>query len=452
MQFSDLPLNHNISLALESRGIKELTPVQEQSLPHLLEGKDVVAKAKTGSGKTIAFGAAIINRVRARHQQAQALVLCPTRELATQVAEELKKLAARVENIKILTLCGGVGIGPQINSLSHGTDIIVGTPGRIADLERKGKLRLDSVEMLVLDEADRMLDMGFIDAIDQLIKLCSNRQQTLLFSATFPKEIEALSSLYQKNPQLIEVADAEHSSHIEEEFIDARNADSHQQLIHLLSHEQPASAIIFCNTIATTKAVNKLLYQNGFIALALHGDLEQRQRDETIIRFANRSTQILVATDVAARGLDIDDVELVINFELSRQLSTHTHRIGRTGRAGKEGKAYTFIAHNRQLEVLESKRGELNLTELDDQHDGPMPRLPDFVTIELGAGKKDKIRKGDVLGAITGDGGFKGAIIGKIDSLPFQTFVAIERSHARQVLSFFQQGKIKGRNLKCRRF
>lgn len=320
-----------------------MTPIQAQSLPAILNGKDVQAQAKTGSGKTAAFGIGLLQKLDAQTYLTQALVLCPTRELADQVSKEIRRLARPIPNTKISTLCGGTPIGPQLASLEHHPHIVVGTPGRILKHLKKGTLKLDSLKMLVLDEADRMLDMGFHEDIMHIIGLMPRKKQTLLFSATYPDEIKDISNAIQNDPVDIRVESLHDNKKIQQVFFEIQKGERTRALVSLLQHYRPESSVVFCNRKQQCQELADELWQQGFHALALHGDLEQKDRDQVLVRFANKSSSILVATDVAARGLDIKDLTAVINFELSPDPEIHIHRIGRTGRAGNKGLALSLF-------------------------------------------------------------------------------------------------------------
>lgn len=303
--------------------------------------------AQTGSGKTAAFGIGLIEHLNLRLFAVQGLVLCPTRELADQVAKALRELARARDNVKILTLCGGVSIGPQIGSLSHGAHIVVGTPGRIQDHLRKGTLNLDRVNTVVLDEADRMLDMGFEEAMEDILGQTPDSRQTLMFSATWPETIRALSGRYQREPEDVRAEAKKGNPDIQELFYEIAPGSAQDAVMALLSERQPTSCIVFCAMKQQCDELAEALRQSGFSALALHGDLEQRDRDSVLVRFGNQSCSVLVATDVAARGLDIKSLPLVINAEPARDSEVHTHRVGRTGRAGEQGLAVTFCTPSR---------------------------------------------------------------------------------------------------------
>jgi len=452
--FSDLPLGASTLANLASLGYAEMTPIQAQSLPIMLKGSDLIAQAKTGSGKTAAFGIALLEPLNPRYFGCQALVLCPTRELADQVAKELRRLARAADNIKILTLCGGVPIGPQIGSLEHGAHVIVGTPGRVQEHLKKGTLKLDGLNTLVLDEADRMLDMGFYDAIAEIIGQTPSRRQTLLFSATYPAGIEQLSAAFMRAPQQVRVEAMHDQKQIEQRFYEIDPAGRMPAVMRILAGFRPESCVAFCFTRQQCQELVEYLGAKGISAMALHGDLEQRDRDQVLAMFANRSLSVLVATDVAARGLDIDALDMVINVELARDSEIHVHRIGRTGRAGKRGVAVSLVAPaeaHRARAIEERQQAPLDWYPLSDLKVQPgEPLQPPMVTLCIGAGRKEKLRPGDILGALTGDAGIPGAQVGKIALFDFQAFVAVERGVARKALARLNAGKIKGRSLKVR--
>ncbi|MCU1730371.1 MULTISPECIES: ATP-dependent RNA helicase DbpA [Pseudomonas] len=439
---------------LDALGYAEMTPIQAQSLPVILKGMDLIAQAKTGSGKTAAFGIGLLNPINPRYFGCQALVLCPTRELADQVAKELRRLARSEDNIKILTLCGGVSLGPQIASLEHGAHIIVGTPGRVQQHLSKGTLVLDGLNTLVLDEADRMLDMGFYDAIAQIIGQTPERRQTLLFSATYPSGIKQLSAAFMRNPQQVKVDTLHADSQIEQHFYEVDPEDRMNAVTRVLGHFRPESCVAFCFTKQQCQEVVDHLQSKGISAEALHGDLEQRDRDQVLTVFANRSLSVLVATDVAARGLDIDALDMVINVELARDAEIHVHRVGRTGRAGEKGLAVSLVApaeghRAKAIEVLQ--KAPLRWEQLDSlKAKAGEPLVPVMSTLCIAAGRKDKLRPGDILGALTGDAGVPGKQVGKIAIFDFQAYVAVERGVAKQALQRLNSGKIKGRSLKVR--
>ncbi|MDN8598719.1 ATP-dependent RNA helicase DbpA [Citrobacter sp. S2-9] len=437
---------------LNELGYLEMTPVQAAALPAILSGRDVRVQAKTGSGKTAAFGLGLLQHIDAGLFQTQSLVLCPTRELADQVAGELRRLARFLPNTKILTLCGGQPFGAQRDSLQHAPHIIVATPGRLLDHLQKGTVSLDALNTLVMDEADRMLDMGFSDAIDEVIRFAPASRQTLLFSATWPDAIAAISGRVQRDPLAIEIDAVDALPAIEQQFFETSSQGKISLLQKLLSQHQPASCVVFCNTKKDCQSVCDALNAAGQSALALHGDLEQRDRDQTLVRFANGSVRVLVATDVAARGLDIKSLELVVNFELAWDPEVHVHRIGRTARAGNSGLAISFCApEEAQRANILSEMLQLKLNWLVTPGSCPIvPLEAEMATLCIDGGKKAKMRPGDVLGALTGDMGLDGADIGKISVHPAHVYVAIRQSVAHKAWKQLQNGKIKGKTCRVR--
>jgi ATP-independent RNA helicase DbpA len=432
-----------------------MTPIQASSLPDILAGRDVIGQGKTGSGKTAAFGLGLLNKLEVKRFRVQTLVLCPTRELADQVAKELRKLARSIHNIKILTLCGGMPFGPQIGSLEHGAHIVVGTPGRIEEHLRKGTLNLDNVDTLVLDEADRMLDMGFQPALDAILAYVPKSRQTLLFSATFPDQIKQLADYIMVKPVVVKVEARHDSDSIAQSLFRVGNDESRlDALLRLLAHHQPTSAVVFCNTRAETLEMAVALTDAGHSAIALNGDLDQRQRDESLVTFSNKSVSILVATDVAARGLDIDALDAVINYRMALDPEVHVHRIGRTGRAGSQGIACTLFS-DREGHRLADLEGYLN-TVLEPQalpaevHVHYQPQPAPMVTLQIDGGKKQKVRPGDVLGALTGEQGIDGADVGKIAVFDQSTYVAVARGAKKRALDKLGRGRIKGRSFRIR--
>jgi len=383
----------------------------------------------------------------------QSLVLCPTRELADQVAKEIRKLARSIHNIKVLTLCGGMPFGPQVGSLEHGAHIIVGTPGRIEEHIRKGNLNLNHLTQFVLDEADRMLDMGFQEAIDAIVETMPVKRQTLLFSATYPNKIQTIAARIMQSPSMVTVETTHDDSSIEQIFYRIENTQRSDALSQLLLHYRPDSAVIFCNTKRETETIADALRDESLIALALHGDLEQKTREQILVRFANKSASILVATDVAARGLDIESLDAVINLEIARDLEVHVHRIGRTGRAGKQGTAFTLIGpkDDYKLNLLaDFLQQNLNTTPLPNNTQDSTPFKPPMVTLQIDGGKKQKVRPGDILGALTGKNGIEGKAVGKIHIYDNCAYVAVTRKLAHEALQIISHGKLKGRSFRVR--
>jgi len=453
--FSNLALRPELLANLETLDYLKMTPIQEQSLPLILEGRDVIAQAKTGSGKTAAFGLGLLQKLDVERFCIQSLVLCPTRELADQVAGEIRRLARGTHNVKVLTLCGGQPFGPQALSLNQGAHILVGTPGRIDDHLRKENLQLDQVDLLVLDEADRMLDMGFQETLDAIVAELPSQRQTLLFSATFPEKIASLAARFLKDPQRITVQAGHDASSIRQHFYRLKN-DSQRfaALQGLLLHLAPTSSVVFCTTRKETQEVADRLNQAGFSALALHGDMEQKDRDQTLVQFANKSISILVATDVAARGLDIATLDAVFNYQLSLDPEVHVHRIGRTGRAGGQGVACTLFSDEESFRLdaladyLQERIIPEDLPPLGSGQKQPEPAA--MLTLVIDGGKKDKLRPGDILGALTAEQRLNGEQIGKIQVTARRSYVAVERKQAKLALAQLTEGKLKGRNFRAR--
>ena len=457
LAFGNLSLSLAALANLQQLGYLEMTPIQAAALPAALQGKDLIAQASTGSGKTAAFALALLNRLNARQMQVQTLVLCPTRELADQVTVEIRRLARAEENVKVVTLCGGIALRGQRASLEHGAHIVVGTPGRIMDHLERGYLSLSALNTLVLDEADRMLDMGFFDDIATVVKQAPKDRQTLLFSATYPEGIEKLARQFMRDPLQVKVDAKPEASLIEQRFYEVTRADRFDAVSLLLNHFRPISTLAFCNTKQQCRDLASHLQAQGFSALALFGELEQRERDQVLVQFANRSASILVATDVASRGLDITQLEAVINVDISPDPEVHVHRIGRTGRAGESGLALSLASMNEMGSVgkIELYQGQPSVWHKLDTllTTGHGPLLPPMVTLQILGGRKEKIRPGDVLGALTGpEGGvaYTRDQIGKIQVTEFCTFVAVQRDAGPAACAKLNAGKIKGKAMKVR--
>jgi ATP-independent RNA helicase DbpA len=455
--FASLPISPQQLEALQGLGYASMTPVQAQSLPLILSGKDVIIQAKTGSGKTAAFGIGLLNHLNPRFFGVQALVVCPTRELAEQVGQSIRQLASRMANVKTVLLCGGKPFGPQRDSLHHGAHIVVGTPGRIQDHLQRGTLDLKGVRTFVLDEADRMLEMGFAEVMASITSHLPKNRQTILLSATFPDDIKNISRSLQEKPIQITV-DAEVSHDeviIEQLFFEVQRHERDKTLLALFEHHRPRNAMVFCNTKKQCAEVARFLSDHDIEAAAIHGDLDQRERDQVLVQFANESCPVLVASDVAARGLDIPALEMVVNVELPRDADTYVHRIGRTGRAGQSGKAFSLVAPSEvgRMRVIEDYLGNscvcdvLASLDRDPNYElrGPM------ITLQLDAGRKQKVRPGDILGALTGDAGLSGDQIGKISIMDNWSYVAVHRAALRQAMNFLADGKVKGRAVRARR-
>ena len=452
--FASLSLNPATLANLQQLGYLEMTAIQAAALPPALLGKDLIAQAKTGSGKTAAFALALLANLNARRFAVQSLVLCPTRELADQVSTEIRRLARAEENIKVVTLCGGVPLRNQTASLENGAHIAVGTPGRIMDHLERGSLNIEALNTLVLDEADRMLDMGFYDDITTVARQCPKQRQTLLFSATYPEGIAKLSAQFMRDPVTVKVEAQHDSGQIQQRWYEVKGSERLHAVSLLLNHFRPASTLAFCNTKAQCRDLVEVLKGQGFSALALFGELEQRERDQVLVQFSNRSCSVLVATDVAARGLDIAQLEAVINVDVTPDAEVHIHRIGRTGRAGQEGLALSLASMNEmgsvgKIEVLQGRESEWHpLSELTPTSDQPLQ--PAMRTLQIVGGRKEKIRAGDVLGALTGDAGFAKEQVGKINVNEFSTYVAVDSAIADEAARRLNAGRVKGKSVKVR--
>jgi len=450
--FSSLAITPSMLKTLSSLGYEQMTPIQAQSLPETLKGKDIIAQAMTGSGKTAAFGISLLEKIDMQVQSVQSLVLCPTRELADQVSQEIRRLARLIPNARILTICGGQAFKKQAIALENGAHVVVGTPGRILDHMNRGSLPLSEVNTLVLDEADRMLDMGFRDELHHIVNKLPKQRQTLLFSATYQDEIQNISQLFLNCPVEIQVDSIHKDKSITQTFFQVENDQYDTALLKTLSHYKPNSSIIFCNTKVKCQEVEFFLKKSGFHALSLHGDLEQRQREKVLIQFANKSCGILVATDLAARGLDIEGIELVINYELSDSTETHMHRIGRTGRAGHLGKAVSFVStsNSHRVEAIESyQKIPIKFESLESlicEQGYSQPRQ--MRTLCIWGGKKQKLRPGDIVGALLGALDIAADQIGKIHITDTSSYVAIESIFASKAKHQLESGKIKNRRFR----
>ncbi len=453
--FSTLTLSSELISNLNSLGYKSMTAVQAAGLPQVLEGKDLIIQAKTGSGKTATFGLGLLQKINPRFFGVQALVLCPTRELADQVAQEIRQLARCIPNIKLVVLCGGKPLAPQADSLAHGAHIAVGTPGRVKDHLSRGTLDIRQLETLVLDEADRMLDMGFYDEIINIIKNTPRSRQTLMFSATYPNSIKKMARSIQRDAVMVKVDTEHEEDSIVQLFYQVSSQQQRKEtVLALLEHHQLKTTVIFCHTKIQCAEVANFLQDNHIQALALHGDLDQRDRDQVLVRFSNKSCPVLVATDVAARGLDIQSLQAVINYELPHDAEIYVHRIGRTGRAGEKGLAlnlYTDAEISRVIAIEDyigkaSNYEEVSLLKQSDD----FSLQADVITLQIDSGKKNKLRPGDLLGALTKDAGLIGSDIGKITIFDTYSYVAINSNAFAKALRYFKNGKVKGRKVKAR--
>ncbi|MBP6133060.1 ATP-dependent RNA helicase DbpA [Thauera sp.] len=454
LPFDGLPLSPAMRDTLRQLEYRAMTPIQAASLPLALAGHDLIAQAKTGSGKTAAFALPLLARLDVRKLAVQAMVLCPTRELADQVTQEIRRLARFEANIKVLALCGGTPMRPQRDSLEHGAHVVVGTPGRIMDHLERGSLVLAALNTLVLDEADRMLDMGFHDDIAFVASRCPSERQTLLFSATYPEGIARLAARFLRKPQEVKLLEQHAHGKIRQRFYEVAHPARLEAVATLLRHFRPVSTLAFCNTRQQCRDLVELLRARGFAALALNGEMEQRERDQVLIQFANRSCSVLVATDVAARGLDIARLEAVINVDVTPDPEIHIHRIGRTGRGDEEGWALNLCssADKRRVASIAQRMGfEPEWHALDELvEDANEPLQAPMTTLLILGGRKDKIRPADVLGALTGEAGFTREQVGKITVTDQTTYVAVERAIAREAVRRLSAGTLKGKKVKVR--
>ena len=453
-EFDTLNLKPELLGNLADIGYTQMTLVQAESLPLLIDGKDVLARAKTGSGKTAAFGLGLLNKLEAASFKVQALVLCPTRELADQVAKEIRRLARAIPNIKVSSVCGGVPLRDQTASLKRSPHIIVGTPGRIHKHLRSGNIDLAGLQTFVLDEADRMLDMGFMDELDAILTFVPAKKQTLLFSATYPDAIADMSARVQRDPQMVDVTDDEQPAQITQTWCSVNRENRPEELVRVLRAWGGALNLVFCNTKIDCAEVARHLQAQKIVAVALHGDLDQSQRNQVLVRFSNRSASVLIATDVAARGLDVKDIDAVFNYELPPQAEVYVHRIGRTGRAGKTGVAVSLVEEREMWRLTEIEKSLpdalIQQRGIPDAKRGDETLIPLMTTIQISGGRKNKLRPGDLLGALTAQGGVPGDAVGSIDLFDTVGFVAVQNKHVPKALQQLSARPIKGRKYRAR--
>ena len=426
---------------IDTFNFSEMSEIQEKAVNPILEGKDILAQSKTGSGKTLAFGLPCIMRTDMSRNKPQTIIITPTRELADQVAVELRKIAAYKPNLKILTLYGGVPLRAQAESLAKGAHILIGTPGRIQDHLAKETLVLDTIQTLVLDEADRMLDMGFYDEIVKIGSNMPRNKQTLLFSATFPEKIEKLAKALLKQPLTIKVDTVQESTKIDE--IVYETSDKFKTLTALIQSYKPESLLIFCNTKAEVISLADSLLKQGHSVIDLHGDLDQRERNEAVIAFSNGSKRILVATDVASRGLDIKDIELIINYDLPFDKEVYTHRIGRTGRAEATGTALSLYGPKDSTKcsyiTSHARMGDMKDLRIDSE----FKMISVYDTLCINGGKKTKLRAGDILGTFCKEIGIDPKMIGKINITDTKSYVALHHTVINKVSKALKKVPIK---------
>jgi len=458
--FRGLKISASLLETLSELGYTAPTPVQSQAIPLLLSGKDVIGQSQTGSGKTAAFSLPLLEQIQLEQRRVQGLILCPTRELCAQVAREIRKLGRRHAGLQVLIVAGGSPIGPQLGALEKGVHLVVGTPGRIRDHLERRSLQLSAAKVVVLDEADRMLEMGFEEDMQRILSRCPSDRQTVLFSATFPKGIEGLSRAYQRSPVRVTVESKEKTvESIRQVSYLVPDTEKHKALLWVIEQHQPESVIVFCNFKASVVALAKEFSQTGISAGALHGDLEQFERDRVMAKFRNRSMKILIATDVAARGIDVEDLELVVNYELPAQAEVYVHRIGRTGRAGKSGRAVSLCTSReagkiRNIELYAGvhidQKTLPSLANLDSERlESRIQGDAAMRTLMISGGRKEKVRPGDILGALTGEAGrLDASDVGKIEIHDHFSYVAVSTRIADRALRSLRDGRIKGRKFR----
>lgn len=456
--FSALPLSFELLTVAQELGFEKLTPIQRESIPHLLEGKDLIGQAQTGSGKTAAFAIPILNQIRLDDKTLQALVLCPTRELAAQVVNEIRKWGRRYEGLQVLALTGGQSGREQAEAMDRGVQIAVGTPGRIVDLLERKRLDLESVSTIVFDEADKMLEMGFADELNFIMKHAPVQRQTILFSATFPDSIASLSSCYQKKPVLVKIeATSQARPAIEQYVYDSSEEEKMNILFRILQQHSADSTIVFFNMKSTINAIAEKMESLGVSYACLHGDLDQRERDRVMAMFRNGSYRILLATDVAARGLDIENLEMVVNYDFPQQTDVYIHRIGRTGRAGKAGVAITLADPRDAIKIMELEKAtgaKFQRKSLGFKNQfgvGKELKTAVMTTLSISGGRKDKLRPGDILGALTGaSGALSAKDIGKIEIQDKYSYVAVSTGKVDAALERLRTGRIKGQKFQIK--
>ena len=510
MTFEEMCLDTRIMRAIAEMGFEQPSPIQAQSIPIAVEGKDMIGQARTGTGKTASFGIPMLQRINPKDKSLQAIVLCPTRE------HEIRKLAKFLHGIKVLPIYGGQEISKQIRSLKGGVQIVIGTPGRVMDHLRRHTLKPQTVDIVVLDEADEMLNMGFREDIETILGQLPEERQTMLFSATMPKPILEIAKRYLHEPEIVKVIQKELTvPKIEQYYYEVNPRKKNEVLSRLLDMYDPSLSLVFCNTKRKVDELVADLKGRGYFAEGLHGDMKQSQRDRVMNGFRNGRTDILVATDVAARGIDVDDVEAVFNYDVPQDDEYYVHRIGRTGRAGREGRAFTLVVGKEiyklkdiqrycktkirrqpipsvndvaaiKVEKLLEQAGELIATDglgrmmdlLEEYLDGSdysatemaaallamqlgetstqtLPKEefgdtgaePGMVRMFMNIGKKDRVRIGDILGAVAGESGMEGALVGTIDMYDNFSFVEVPQEYAAAVLEAMNHSKIKGRRV-----
>ena len=517
VRFDQLDLYPQVLRAIAEMGFEEATPIQSQAIPVVMSGVDVIGQAQTGTGKTASFGIPVLHKVDPNNKKTQVIILSPTRELAIQVADEIRKLAKYMHGVKILPVYGGQEISRQIKALKGGAQIIIGTPGRVMDHLRRKTIRCEAVNTIVLDEADEMLNMGFREDIETILEYIPEEgRQTVLFSATMPKPILDITKKYQHDAVTIKVVKKELTvPNIEQYYYDVKRKDKIEVLTRLLDYYNPKLSLVFCNTKRMVDELTEELQGRGYFAEGLHGDMKQTQRDRVMRGFRTGKTEILIATDVAARGIDVDDVEAVFNYDIPQDDEYYVHRIGRTGRAGRVGRSFSFVSGRevyklkeiqrycktkiyaqkvpslndvantkmenvleeieqiienedltKFLQIIEERVNESDYTAMDlaaaflkycsgqqeteekDMEFGDTgAEEAGMVRLFINIGKKNKAKPGDIVGAIAGESGIPGKLIGTIDMFDKYTFVEVPREYARDVLNAMNHTKIKGKSV-----
>jgi len=519
MKFDELNIDERILRAIEDMGFEETSPIQTQAIPAVCEGIDVVGQAQTGTGKTAAYTIPMLMKIDPQIKKPQAIVLCPTRELAVQVAEEIRKLAKYMSDIKVLPVYGGQEIVRQIKSLKTGVHIIVGTPGRVMDHMRRKTVKFDNINMVILDEADEMLDMGFREDMETILTETPEDRQTVMFSATMPKAIMDIARNFQKDARIIKVVRKELTvSNIEQFYYEVRPKNKTEVLCRLIDIYNPRLSVVFCNTKRQVDELISELKGRGYFADGIHGDMKQQQRDRVMDDFRSGKVDILIATDVAARGIDVDDVDMVFNYDIPQDEEYYVHRIGRTGRAGRSGMALSFISGKEVYKLKDIERycktkilakpvpslDDVKNTKLDNMFDKIRQTIEEggltdmvnlveehvnqeeytsmdmaaallkmligdtldredeveefhfdtdkddsrMVRLFINIGKKDKIKPANILGAIAGESGMPGKLVGAIDMMDNYTFVDVPAIHAEKILKAMNDNvQIKGRRV-----
>jgi ATP-dependent RNA helicase DbpA len=451
--FESLSLLPALKEVLKELGFSAPTEIQARGLPPLLEGRDLIGQSKTGSGKTLAFSLPILHHLELGQRRPQALVLCPTRELAVQVTREIRRLGRKLPGLSVASLVGGQPISSQLGGLRMGAHIAVGTPGRVLDHLKRRSLDLATCRQVVLDEADRMLDMGFQEEMEEILRELPSDRQTALFSATFPDEIEEISARFQRSPERVTVMEEAPASQIAQFVYEVEEEDKLSALLWVLREQKPEQAVVFCNLKATVIDLTDCLEEAGVSVAGLQGDLEQSDRDRVMAKFRNKSVRVLVATDVAARGIDVEALDLVVNFDMPKP-DVYLHRIGRTGRAGKAGLAISFHTPKeayklREIGAASALEKQALPRDLEPPSSGQMATEAKMTTLYISGGRKDKMRPGDILGALTGEaGGLSGTDVGKIEIHDRFSYVAVAARVAEPALHRLREGKIKGRKFR----